>query len=208
LDVPLIGFAGAPFTVLHYLIKGHSSLGMSPAVKFAMEHPKAFHAIMKKLTDNTIMYLQMQKEAGIKVFQLFDTWAGSLRESDYETLALPYVQEIFQKVDLPSIYYLKNCQHLLAAMDRSGANFLSVCETVALGKNLYLNNTQKGVQGNLYNGLLYADDALLRKEVHSLLTAARQHHKKYIFNLSHGVLPDVSVDKVKVLINEVRNFKW
>ena len=207
-DVPLIGFAGAPFTVASYLISGRGALGFPSAARFAIEHPQAFHALMAKLTHNTIAYLNLQKKAGIKVFQLFDTWGGVLRVDDYRTFVLPYVQEIFKKVDLPSIFYLKNCSHLLKCMERSGAQVLSVCETVTIGDNPTLNKTKKGIQGNLYNGLLYADDKILRQEVRKLLTAARKHHKKYIFNLNHGILPDVSVEKVRLVIEEVRRFKW
>jgi uroporphyrinogen decarboxylase len=208
-NIPLIGFAGAPFTVAHYLIAGKTSLGLSASVRFAMEEPEAFHALMQKITDNTVAYLNFQRDAGIKAFQLFDSWAGILRPADYETLALPYVQEIFQKVSgLPSIYYLKNCHHLLGGMERSGADVLSVCETVVIGQNLFLNNTQKGVQGNLYNGLLYGSDKILRQETQKILTEARKHHKRYIFNLNHGIFPDVPVDKVRLVIEEVKKFKW
>jgi uroporphyrinogen decarboxylase len=207
-SVPLIGFAGGPFTVANYLVKGKATLGFQPAARFAMEHPAAFHDLMKRITANTIEYFNLQANAGIKAFQLFDSWAGVLRQADYEEFVLPYVQEIFRNVEVPSIYYLKNCQHLLGPMERSGADFLSVCETVTIGSNIALNNTQKGVQGNLYNGLLYREDAVLRQEVNKILTAARQHHQKYIFNLNHGIFPDIPVHKVKVVLDEVRKFKW
>lgn len=207
-DIPLIGFAGAPFTVASYLIKGKGALGFSSAIRFAMENPKEFHGLMKSITRNTIAYLNLQKKAGVKAFQLFDSWGGLWREGDYETFVLPYVQETFKRVDLPSIFYVKNCAHLIGCMERSGADMLSVCETVVIGDNAVLNKTKKGVQGNLYNGLLYADDQTLRREVKKLLTAARKHHKKYIFNLNHGIFPDTPVDKVKLVIEEVRKFSW
>jgi uroporphyrinogen decarboxylase len=207
-DIPLIGFAGAPFTVASYLIKSPTALGFPSAVRFAMEHPKAFHALMAKITTNTIRYLNLQKEAGIKVFQLFDTWGGVLREAEYREFVLPYIQGIFKSIDLPSIYYLKNCAHLLGEMERCGADVLSVCETVCIGDNEILNKTKKGIQGNLYNGFLYSDDKSLRQQVRKLLVAARKYHKKYIFNLNHGIFPDVPVDKVKLVIDEVKRFKW
>lgn len=207
-DVPLIGFAGAPFTVANYLIKNNGGLGFPPAARFMIEHPKAFHAFMVKITTNTIRYLNLQKKAGIKAFQLFDTWGGVLRPEDYRGNVLPYVQEIFKAVDLPSIYYLKNCAHLLNEMNTCGSDFLSVCETVRIGGHQVLNKTTKGVQGNLYNGLLYADEKILRAEVRGILTAARRHHKKYIFNLNHGIFPDVAVGQVKCVIEEIRKFKW
>lgn len=207
-DVPLIGFAGAPFTVASYLIKNSGSLAFPSAARFAIEHPQAFHRLMDKITANTIRYLNLQKEAGIKVFQLFDTWGGVLRDTEYRHFVLPYVKEIFKSVVLPSIYYLKNCAHLLKDMEQCGADFLSVCETVQIGKNEFLNKTRKGVQGNLLNGLLYADEKALRKEVRSLLMAAKKYHKKYIFNLNHGIFPDVPVERVKAVIEEVKAFKW
>jgi len=206
--IPLIGFAGAPFTVASYLIKGRSALGFQAGARFAIEHPSAFHNLMQLLTRNTITYLNLQKEAGIKVFQLFDTWGGILRAEDYRTCVLPYVQDIFKSVDLPSIYFLKNCSHLLDDMEECGADFLSVCDTVEIGQHPVLNKTTKGVQGNLYNGLLYGDEKALRREVRKILTAARGHHKKYIFNLNHGIFPDISVDQVKVVIDEVHQFQW
>lgn len=207
-DVPLIGFAGAPFTVANYLIKNGASLGFSPAARFLIEHPKAFHSFMTKITTNTIRYLNLQKKAGIKAFQLFDTWGGVLRPEDYRVSVLPYVKEIFKSVDLPSIYYLKNCAHLLNEMNTCGSDFLSVCETVTLGENPILNKTTKGIQGNLYNGMLYADEKILRAQVRRILSAARRHHKKYIFNLNHGIFPDIEVSKVKAVIDEIRKFKW
>lgn len=207
-NVPLIGFAGAPFTVANYLIKNSGGLGFPSAARFMIGHPKAFDTLMSKITKNTIEYLNMQKKAGIKAFQLFDTWGGVLRSEDYKTFVLPYVKEIFRAVELPSIYYLKNCSHLLPHMIHSGANVLSVCETVRIGEDPILNKTTKGIQGNLYNGLLYADEKALRSEVRRILTAARKFHKKYIFNLNHGVFPDVEVSQVRIVMDEVRKFKW
>ena len=195
-DIPLIGFAGAPYTVLNYLC---------PAVaKFNFTQGKAFSRVMEILTKNTIDYLRLQQKCGIKAFQLFDTWGGTLRAEDYRVFVLPYVRRIFESVDLPSIYYLKNCAHLLPLMLKSGADFLSVCETVRFNEI----KTNKGVQGNLFNGLLYADDQTLGTETRKILKQARQYHKKYIFNLSHGIMPDVEVDKVRLVTDEVKRFSW
>jgi uroporphyrinogen decarboxylase len=205
-DVPLIGFAGAPFTVLCYLIEGGSSTNFRKVFKFIHQNPEGFHNLMKFLTINTISYLNLQKAAGIKVFQLFDSWGGILRSSDYETFILPYIQEIFAKVDLPSIYYLKNSSHLLASIQKSGSDFLSLCETVDFNSPTQLIQSEQGIQGNLFQGLLYADDNILAQEVRSVLKGAQQF-KKYIFNLSHGIQPDVPVEKVKMVIELVHAFK-
>lgn len=194
--VPLIGFAGSPYTVLTYLCHKHQ--------RMMFGEPKAFHQFMGLLTDNTIAYLKQQKDAGIKAFQLFDTWAGSLRRQDYEEFVLPYVQKIFKSVKLPSIYFLKNCAHLMDLMDKSGAQMLSVCETVDIADI----KTKNGIQGNLLNSLLYADDKTLIEETRAVLKKAKAHHKKFVFNLNHGVMPDVNPMKLKLIVDEVHQFKW
>ncbi|VAX36495.1 Uroporphyrinogen III decarboxylase [hydrothermal vent metagenome] len=206
-DIPLIGFAGGPFTVLTYLIEGKSSLSYAKTFRFAVEQPKLFHQLMELLTKNTIAYLNLQKEAGIKVFQLFDSWAGILRPADYAHWALPYVQRIFQEVDLPSIYFTRNTHHLLPLMDQSQADFLSVDHTVVLGHHSVVEHTEKGIQGNLFNGLLYADYPELEKEIKDVLIGA-QKHERFIFNLSHGLMPDMDPAKAKFVVDKVHEFEW
>ncbi len=206
-DVPVIGFAGAPFTVATYLIEGETSGNFPKVLQLLYSQPKIFHQLMQKITRNTIAYLNLQKKAGVKAFQLFDTWGGILRREDYADFVLPYVQKIFKSVDLASIYYLKNSQHLLDLMEKSGADFLSLCHAVSLADDPVLSKTKKGIQGNLYNGLLYADYPVLEQEVKKTLKAARKF-KKYIFNLSHGVFPDVSPDKLRFIVDIVHQFSW
>jgi len=205
--IPLIGFAGAPFTVLTYLIEGGSSVNFAKTFTFIQHHQKAFHRLMELFTKNTIHYLQLQKEAGIHVFQLFDSWGGILRAADFAHLVLPYVKKIFQQVDLPSIYFVRNSNHLLPLMNQSSADFLSVDHTVVLGHHTTIEHTQKGIQGNLFNGLLYADYETLEKEINDVLVGA-QKHDRYIFNLSHGVFPDIEVDKLKFIVEKVHAFRW
>ncbi len=205
--IPLLGFAGAPFTVACYLIEAQGSLNFNKTLRFAYANPASFHRILKILTRNTIAYLNLQKKAGIKVFQLFDTFSGVLRPSDYAHLSLPYVQEIFDSVDLPSIYYLKNAGPLIKLMDQCRADFLSVCQSVVFGHETILEKNHKGIQGNLFNGLLYADYRTLEKEIADVLLGAR-HYRKFIFNLSHGVFPDTEVDKLKFVVEKVHGFAW
>ena len=195
-SVPLIGFAGSPYTVLTYLCHKSNRLIYSD--------PKAFHGFMEILTNNTILYLKQQKQAGIKAYQLFDTWAGTLRYDDYKEFVLPYVQKIFKSVDLPSIYFLKNCSHLLDLMDKSGADLLSVCETVDIAKI----KVKSGIQGNFLNLLLYADEKTIIEETRKLLKSAKAKHRKYIFNLNHGVMPDVDPMKLRLIVEEVHKFSW
>jgi len=202
-DTALIGFAGGPFTVLTYLIEGGSSTGFQRTLRLMLSQPRDFDALMERMTALTIAYLKHQKDAGIEVFQIFDSWAGILRPADYERHVLPFVQQIFEEVPLPSIYYLKNCGHLMPAMARSGAQFLSVDETVDIGTDPVLTCCGKGVQGNLYNQLLFADDDVIRDEIRKLLNKAAGY-PCYIFNLSHGILPDTDTEKVKLVIEQVR----
>ncbi len=206
-SVPLIGFAGGPFTVLTYLVEGGSSANFSKTYHFIQNHPESFHRLMDILTNNTINYLNLQNKAGIDVFQLFDSWAGILRAADFAHLVLPYVQKIFQQVDLPSIYFTRNTNHLLPLMDQSFADFLSVDHTVVLGHHTIIEKTKKGIQGNLFNGLLYADYETLEREVNDVLIGAKSHDR-YIFNLSHGVFPDIEVDKLKFIVDKVHSFNW
>lgn len=206
-NIPLIGFAGGPFTVATYLIEGGSSINFTRTLRFIQTQEQTFHLLMERLTANTIRYLNLQIEAGVSVYQLFDSWAGILRPVDYAKLVLPYVQRIFSAVKHPSIYFLKNTQHLLPLMAQCGADFLSVDHTVVLGHERVIDNTEKGIQGNLFNGLLYADNERLRREVTDVLIGGRKHGR-YIFNLSHGIFPDVEPDKLKRVVEQVHAFPW
>ncbi len=206
-NIPLIGFAGAPFTVLCYLVEGGPPQDFSKIKNLARKNPKAFHQMMLILTQATISYIQIQKQSGIDVFQLFDTWAGILAKRDYQQWVLPYVQNIFENIDLPSIYYLKNCFHLLELMVLSKANFLSVCESVDFSKDTILAQSSQGVQGNLLNRLLFSDEMVLEKEINRILQSAKKF-PRYIFNLNHGILPETKVNKVKFVVEKVHAFSW
>lgn len=204
-DIPLIGFAGSPFTVLTYLVEGSSSVNFTKTFEFMYTQSREYHRLMKLLTVNTIQYFQLQKKAGIKAFQLFDSWAGILRPTDYANYVLPYVKEIFDQIDLPSIYYMRNCNHLLNLMDQTSADFLSVCHTVVLGHQKTLEKTQKGVQGNLFNGLLLSNDTeMLKREIKDVVLGGKKHGK-FIFNLSHGVFPGTNPDLVQFITDEVHH---
>lgn len=206
--IPLIGFAGAPFTLATYLIEGGSSVGLKNTIRLMQTEPDTFTELMQVLTRNIIRYIKLQEDAGIKAFQLFDTWAGVLRVEDYRRFVLPYIKDIFDAVSVPSIYFLKNCAHLVEDMTQCGADGLSVCETVDIGRNAVLKASGKCIQGNLYHGLLYADRATLAREVKDLVTKARANHTRYIFNLSHGILPDISFDNVKFVAELVHEHSW
>ena len=203
--VPLIGFAGSPFTVATYLIEGKSVINHTKTLQYMFRREQQFHQLMERLTQNTIRYAQLQFAAGAQVFQLFDTWAGILRPLDYARFVYPYVQKIFAALELPTIYYIKNTHHLLPLVQRVSADFISVDHSVVLGHDHVLLHSEKGVQGNLYNGLLYAEPEVLRREVNDVLMGG-QRYSRYIFNLSHGIFPDVDPDQLKRIVDRVHEF--
>ena len=205
--IPLIGFAGGPFTVLTYLIEGGSSATFSKTFQFMYQNPAQFSRLMDKLTRNTISYLQIQKKAGIKAFQIFDSWAGVLPAEEFQKFCVPYLNRIFHAVDLPSIYFSRNTAGLLPALDDIDADMLSVDQSVILGSRDLLRMTKKGMQGNLFHGLLYSDKKVIKKAVVNCLKGGIKH-KKYIFNLSHGVFPDTSVDALKYIVDIIHTFRW
>lgn len=205
-QTPLIGFAGSPFTVLTYLLEGGSSLTHPQTLAFMQAQEEDYHGLMKQLTKNTVRYVEQQIAAGIDAFQLFDSWAGILPREIYRRMVLPYVAEIFEAVNVPSIYFAKGGGPFLDLLSGLKADILSVDHTVTVGSPELL-ATEKGVQGNLFNGLLFADFDRLQREVTRILQAASRH-KKYIFNLNHGVLPQTDVEKLKFVVECVHQFKW
>lgn len=204
--VPLIGFAGSPLTVATYLIEGGSSVSFAKTLRFMNERPADFQKMMECLTRNTIRYLKLQQQAGIDAYQIFDSWAGILPLKDFEKFILPDLKSIFASVTLPSLYFFRGAPHLTPAAFDCGADGLSVCHMVDL-QNQIVGRTQQLIQGNLFNGWLYRSDADLRLEVRRILQTMKPH-RKFIFNLSHGVFPDVNPDKLRVIVDEVRQFSW
>ena len=152
---------------------------MVKTFQFMFEQPRQYHALMRKLTDNTIRYLQQQTRAGVNAIQIFDSWAGILSKEVYQAMVLPYVEDIFESITLPSIYFAKNGAHFFDLLSDLKADILSLDHTVMIGSPELLRH-KKGVQGNLYNGLLFADFDIIQKEVHRILEAATRH-ERFIF---------------------------
>jgi uroporphyrinogen decarboxylase len=202
----LLGFAGSPFTTLVYLIEGGSTKNFSRVFRWMAEDPKGFHQLLTLLTRETIRYLNLQKDAGIHAFQLFDTWGGILSPQLYSQFVLPYVQKIFKAVKIPSIYFLKNTAPFLSLIQDCGADFISLCHSVDLEDPL-LRKTKLGVQGNLWNAILFSDEKTLGRAIDTLLKKAR-HYPRYLFNLSHGLLPETPVERVDFLVRRVHAFRW
>ena len=201
--VPLIGFAGAPFTLASYLIEGGSSRDFLRTKKFMYHHEQAWQTLVSKLTETLIGYLRLQIEAKVDVLQIFDSWVGCLSKADYRRYVLPYVKQLMNAVnsDVPVIYFGTGNSHLCDDMARSGASLLALDWRTAL-KETWLQSGLPAVQGNLDPAVLLADREVIERESNRLLhdvNGAPGH----IFNLGHGIQPTTPVDNVKLLVDFV-----
>jgi uroporphyrinogen decarboxylase len=204
LKVPLIGFAGAPFTCATYLIEGGSSKTFWETKKMMFTQPVLFHGLMEKITTCTLSYLQAQASAGVQALQLFDSWAGILAPCDFEEFALPYVQKIIndlQKTGLPIIYFANNGATLLDLSVKSGADVLGLDWRINI-RDAIKRVGNKALQGNLDPFALLQPKAALKQRIKRLLDAAVDAHG-YIFNLGHGIHQLTPPDQVKLAVDAV-----
>jgi len=156
-EVPVLGFAGAPWTLACYMVEGKTKEGFATVKSFLYHEPKTFHELLHRIAQATIPYLKAQIAAGATAVQLFDTWCGELNLQDYEDFALPAVQEIIAGLggSVPVIYYTKASQHLLPAVARSGANVLSVDWRVDLAEIRKTLGPKIALQGNVDPAILF-----------------------------------------------------
>ena len=205
LKVPLIGFAGAPFTLATYVIEGGSSKNFLATKSMMFREPELYHAILDKITACTSSYLIAQAKAGAQALQLFDSWAGALAPCDYERFALPYVRTILadlrQHTDIPLIYFANNGATLLPYTATLDADVLGIDWRIPLADAI----RQAGphaVQGNLDPLALFLPKKDLEARIAAMLAAAAEAHG-YIFNLGHGVIPETDPDQVKIAVDAV-----
>jgi len=204
LNVPLIGFSGAPFTLAAYMIEGGSSLNFVKTKTMMHRRPALFHTLMKKLTTMIISYLKAQINAGVHAVQLFDSWAGALSPRDYRDFELPYVKQIISGLgtSVPIIYFPNNCAGLLRMASESGADVISVDWRIGIADAVSILGNCTSVQGNLDPVTLLGTQETIRKEVSYILeeaVLARSH----IFNLGHGILPETPVENAIALVDAV-----
>ncbi len=210
LKVPLIGFAGAPFTCSTYLIEGGSSKAFWETKKMMYTAPEIFHLLQRKITDATIDYLQEQIRAGAQAIQLFDSWAGILAPMDFAEYVLPYVQEIMAALkapDLPRvplIYFANNGATLLELSAQSGADVIGLDWRVDIAYAISKVGN-KAVQGNLDPFALMLPEDKLRQRVTTILESAKEA-KGHIFNLGHGINQFTPPSQAKLMIDTVHEF--
>jgi|TARA_Y100000385_G_scaffold236224_1_gene250296 uroporphyrinogen decarboxylase len=205
-NIPLIGFAGSPWTILCYMVQGSGSKNFDIAKKFCFENPELAKMLLSKITSITIDYLKKKVEAGADAIQIFDSWGGVLSHTDYQFFSYPYIEEITNalKKITPVIIYPKGCWHSINAYSKIGASGLGIDWTCSARNARYLSNNNITLQGNLDPSRLFSPKKELIKQTTQMLDEFGKD--KYIANLGHGILPNTPVDNVKVFVETVKNY--
>ena len=206
-EVPLIGFAGAPWTLASYMVEGGGSKSFAEIKGLAFREPEVLHQLLDKLASTVSSYLLYQIEAGAQVVQLFDTWAGELNRADYEEFALPYTQKIFETVGnrVPRILYLNGCAAILESMANSGADVLSVDWRISMAEARRRVGERVALQGNLDPCVLLGPKERISARTHEILAAAGP--EGHILNLGHGILPPTPVENAKAFIEAGKTYR-
>ena len=204
--VPLIGFAGSPWTLLCYAVQGQGSKNFDIAKGFCFSQPDAAHSLLQKITDTTIAYLKEKVKAGVDAVQIFDSWGGLLSPEDYQIFSWPYIQQIVTalKNEAPVIVFGKGCWFALNEMGRSGASALGVDWTCSARNARYLSGGQITLQGNFDPSRLLSPIPKIKKDVHDMISEFGKD--KYIVNLGHGILPNIPVDHAKAFVDAVKEY--
>lgn len=206
-EVPLIGFAGSPWTILCYAVQGQGSKNFDLAKKFCFTNPQAAHTLLQKITDTTIAYLKAKVEAGVDAVQIFDSWGGMLSPADYQEFSWKYMQQIIDalKNDTPVIAFGKGCWFALDTMAASGASALGVDWTCAPKTARELTGGTITLQGNFDPSRLYSPPSVIKSMVHQMISDFGKD--KYIVNLGHGILPDIPVENARAFVDAVKEYK-
>jgi len=204
--VPLIGFSGAPWTLLTYMVEGQGSKTFSNVKKLIYNNPELAHKILYKLTDVVADYLSEQIEAGANAVQIFDTWAGMLSPRDYLVFALKYVNQLILKVkrkDEPIIYFPKGVHYRMRTTADCGADVIGIDWTIDMAKARDKIGNKVAIQGNLDPTVLYAEPNFIKREAKKVLQSFGEGNG-HIFNLGHGILPDIKPEHAKALVDYVK----
>jgi len=205
-EVPLLGFAGSPWTILCYCVQGQGSKTFDKAKEFCFTQPLVAHALLQKITDTTIAYLKAKVKAGVDAVQVFDSWGGMLSPQDYNQFSWPYIQQIIDalKEEIPVIVFGKGCWFALKTMSESGAAALGVDWTCSAQNARYLSGGNITLQGNFDPSRLFSPPSEIKKMVTQMI---RDFGKdKYIVNLGHGILPTVPVENAGAFIEAVKTY--
>jgi len=205
-EVPLIGFAGSPWTILCYIVQGQGSKTYDKTKEFCFKNPVAAHQMLQKITDTTIAYLRAKVKAGVDAVQVFDSWGGMLSPVDYQEFSWYYINQIIEalKDETHVIAFAKGCWYALEDMSKSGASALGVDWTVDPKLARKLTNG-KTLQGNMDPARLLSPIPEIKKMTKAMIDAFGKD--QYIVNLGHGILPNTPVDHAKAFIDTVKEYK-
>jgi uroporphyrinogen decarboxylase len=203
-NIPVIGFAGAPFTLASYMIEGGGSKNYVHTKYLMFNDPPAFHVLMQKLVDSLVVYLNAQVDAGAQCLQIFDSWAGCLSPSDYQAHVLPHMQRLLANINplVPVINFATGNPLLLPLLRGDARTTVGVDWRIELDRAWEMIGYDRAVQGNLDPTILFADQAKIREAAQAVLDYA-DNRPGHIFNLGHGILPNTPVDNVIALVDAV-----
>ncbi len=205
-DVPLIGFAGGPFTLASYLVEGGPSRSYRRLKGLMWQDAGLFHALLERLADLTVDHLTAQAAAGAAALQVFDSWIGCLSPGDYRRHVLPVMQDVFrrlQSLSVPTIYFGVETAGLLEAMAQSGADVIGVDWRVEIAEAARRIGPARAIQGNLDPALLLAPEGEIAQAARTIVRAMRGR-RGHVFNLGHGVLPETPPQALRKLVEIVR----
>lgn len=204
--VPLIGFAGAPWTLLCYMVEGKGSKTFDKAKQFCFTQPELAHKLLQIITNATITYLKAQVQAGADIVQVFDSWSGMLSPSDFEVFAAPYLIQIADALqsDAPVILFPKGSWYALESLSLSSVSGIGLDWTVTPTLARHLTQNRCTLQGNFDPSKLLAPIPQIKKEVTSMIKGFGT--QRYIANLGHGILPNVPVDHARAFVDAVKEF--
>lgn len=205
--VPLIGFAGAPFTILCYMIEGKGSKSFDKAKQFCVSEPAMAHRLLQNITTVTIAYLKRQVQAGAAAIQVFDSWSGLLSPADFNAFAKPYLLQISDAIAplAPVILYPKGSWYALEELADSSASALGIDWCISAEKARQLTQNKITLQGNFDPNHLMLPIPRIIEETKAMLDAFGTQN--YIANLGHGILPNIPVDHAKAFVDTVKNYK-
>ena len=205
-SVPLIGFAGAPWTLASYMVEGHGSRNFTEIKSLMYKEPDLLHSLLTKLAKAVADFLNAQIDAGAQVVQVFDSWASILTPAYFRAFSLPYLKQVVQAVkgrDVPVIVFAREAGHSFKALSEIGADVLSVSWSENLREAAALVDGKVALQGNLDPCVLFASQDVIRKEVVAVLAAA-QDAAGHVFNLGHGILPQTPVENARACVEFVK----
>ncbi|MDO5606839.1 MAG: uroporphyrinogen decarboxylase [Capnocytophaga sp.] len=205
--VPLIGFAGSPWTIFCYVVEGKGSRDFNTAKEFCFTQPQAAHALLQKITDTTIAYLKEKVKAGVDAVQIFDSWGGVLSPADYQEFSWKYTNQITEilSAETKVIVFGKGCWFALKEMAQSKASAIGVDWTCTPENARYLTGGRITLQGNFDPSRLLSSPSEIKKMVHQMID--RFGKDRYIANLGHGILPNIPVENARAFVDAVKSYR-